>query len=100
MFRLILRQANWGVLGSIFGFSVGFFVKIYLIDIVGLESWGKYAAAQTFSSICETILSLGIPFIIIRFFPMFVEKNISKASRIANLFLKYSFITGLCFLFV
>ena len=65
MLKLILRQANWGILGALFAFSVGFFVKIYLIDIVGLQAWGKYATAQTFSSISETFLSIGIPFVII-----------------------------------
>ena len=67
MLKLILTQTNWGILGAIFGFSIGFFVKIYLIDVVGLESWGKYVIAQTFASFSATILSFGIPFIIIKF---------------------------------
>ena len=94
MLKLILKQSNWGVLGAVFGFAVGFFVKIYLIDIVGLTQWGKYVTAQTFSSISETFLSIGIPFVIIKFIPSFVEKNKEKASRIANVFLKYSFVVG------
>ena len=98
MLRLIIRQANWGIMGAIFGFAIGFFVKIYLIDIVGLEEWGKYAAAQTFSSISETILSIGIPYIIIRFIPSFVENNKDKASRIANLFIRYALFIGSLFL--
>ena len=40
MLRLIIKQTNWGILGAIFAFSIGFFVKIYLIDIVGLDSLG------------------------------------------------------------
>ena len=94
MLKLILTQANWGILGAIFGFSIGFFVKIYLIDIVGLESWGKYVIAQTFASFSATILSIGIPFIIIKFFPSFIEINQEKASRIANVFLKYAVTIG------
>ena len=86
MLKLILKQANWGALGSVFAFIVGFFIKIYLIDIVKLNEWGKYAAAQTFSSFAETILSLGIPFVIIRFFPSFIEDNKEKASRVTNIF--------------
>ena len=58
MLKLIIRQANWGVLGAVFGFAIGFFIKIYLIDIVGLEAWGKYVIAQIFSSFSETILSI------------------------------------------
>ena len=101
MLRLILRQTNWGVIGALFGFSIGFFVKIYLIDIVGLHDWGKYATAQTFSSIFETILSIGIPFIIIKFIPSFVNENQEKASRISTIFIKYSLIVGvISFLFL
>lgn len=95
MLKLIIKQANWGILGAIFGFSIGFFVKIYLIDIVGLESWGKYVIAQTFSSFSETILSIGIPLVIIKFMPGFVEANIEKAGRIANIFLKYAIVIGI-----
>ena len=98
MLKLIFKQANWSVLGAFFGFLVGFFVKIYLIDIVGLESWGKYVIAQTFSSFAETILSLGIPFIIIKFVPSFIENNMDKVSRIANIFIRYSVLVGGSFL--
>ena len=98
MLRIILRQANWGIIGALFGFLVGFFVKIYLIDIVGLEEWGKYAIAQTFSSISETFLSIGIPFVIIKFIPVFIDDNKEKASRVANIFIKYSLIVGGVFL--
>lgn len=98
MLRLILRQANWGILGSLFGFLVGFMVKIYIIDIVGLQAWGKYAAAQTFSSISETFLSIGIPFVIIKFIPSFIDNNQEKASRLANVFIKYAILVGGIFL--
>ena len=98
MLKLILRQANWGIVGTLFAFAIGLFVKIYLIDIVGLQQWGKYAAAQTFSSISETFLSIGIPFVIIKFFPSFIDNNQEKASRIANVFIKYAFIVGGLFL--
>ena len=94
MLKLIIRQSNWGVLGAIFGFAVGFFVKIYIIDIVGLRDWGKYVTVQTFSSISETFLSIGIPYVIIKFVPSFVEINKDKASRIANVFLKYALVIG------
>ena len=29
MLKLIIRQANWGILGSIFAFAIGFFVTIH-----------------------------------------------------------------------
>ena len=98
MLKLIIRQANWGILGAVFAFFIGFFVKIYIIDIVGLEAWGKYVIAQTFSSLSETVLSIGIPFVIIKFIPTFIESNKEKASRIANIFIKYALIVGGFFL--
>ena len=94
MLKLIIKQTKWGVIGALFGFIIGFFVKIYLINIVGLDSWGKYVIVQTFASFSETILSIGIPFVIIKFIPSIVEKNQVKASRIANVFLKYALIIG------
>ena len=97
MLKLIIRQANWGVLGAALGFVIGFFVKIYLIDIVGLEAWGKYVIAQTFSSFAETILSIGIPLVIIKFIPNFLESNVDKAARVVNVFLKYATIVGVLF---
>lgn len=98
MLKLIIKQANWSVLGTVFGFAIGFFVKIYLIDIVGLQAWGKYVIAQTFSSFVETVLLIGIPFVIIKFIPTFVENNKEKASRIASIFLKYAVVVGSFFL--
>ncbi|MAJ90319.1 MAG: hypothetical protein CMD08_03490 [Flavobacteriales bacterium] len=94
MLSLILKQTNWSIIGAVFGFVIGFFIKIYIIDIVGLADWGKYVIAQTFSSFSETVLSIGIPFVIIKFIPGFVENNISKASRLSSIFLKYALLAG------
>ncbi len=98
MLKLILRQANWGIFGALFAFGIGFFVKIYITGKVGIDEWGKYATAQTFSSLSETFLSIGIPFVIIKFFPSFIDNNQQKASRIANIFIRYAFIVGGLFL--
>ncbi len=100
MLNLILKQTNWGIVGSLFGFAIGFFVKIFIVDIVGLNEWGKYVSAQVFSSISETFLSLGIPFIIVKFFPNFIQNDYKKAGRIANIFLKYSLLVGIAFLII
>ncbi len=98
MLRLILKQTNWSIIGAVFGFVIGFFIKIYIIDIVGLADWGKYVIAQTFSSFSETVLSIGIPFAIIKFIPGFVENNMSKASRLSSIFLKYALLVGSFFI--
>jgi len=100
MLKLIIRQANWGVLGAIFAFTVGFFVKIYVIDAVGLEEWGKYVIAHTFSSFSETFLSIGIPFVILKFLPSLIDKDIDKASRVASIFLKYALVIGLGYVII
>ena len=100
MLRLIFKQANWTILGSIFGFSIGFFVKIYLLDIVGLEAWGKYVTAQTFAGAADTLLAIGIPYTIIKYIPSLIPKDIKKAEQIASGALKYSLIVGFLFLFV
>ena len=82
MLKLILKQSNWGVLGAMFGFAVGFFVKIYLIDIVGLTDWGKYVTAQTFSSISETFLSISFSSIF-RFYRCSILRFIGYAVKIS-----------------
>ena len=98
MIRLIIRQTNWGILGSIFGFSIGFFVKIYLLDIVGLNAWGRYVTGLTFVSFFDALLALGIPYIIIRFIPTLVDKHEERASNMASVFLKYALVIGVGFL--
>ena len=90
MIKLIISQTNWGIFGSLFAFAIGFFVKIYLLDIVGLDAWGRYVTAQTFVTFIETVLSLGIPYVIIKFIPSLVDKHKEKASRISSIFLKYA----------
>lgn len=100
MFKIIFQQANWGILGSIFGFSVGFFVKIYLLDIVGLEAWGKYVTAQTFVGAVDVLLAIGIPFTLIKFIPSLLPEDKNKAERMASAAVKYGLIVGLLFLVV
>lgn len=82
MLKLIIRQANWGILASVFAFAIGFFVKTYVIREVGIIEWGKYATAHTFTMFFDTILSLGIPFVILKFFPDFMSNSREKASSL------------------
>ena len=82
MLKLIIRQANWGILGSVFAFVIGFLIKTYVIREVGTIEWGKYATAHTFAMFSDTILSLGIPFIILKFFPGFMSNSREKASSL------------------
>jgi len=98
MLKLIIRQANWGILGSVFAFAIGFFVKTYVIREVGTIEWGRYATAHTFAMFSDTILSLGIPFIILKFFPGFMEKSRDKASSLVQKILRLSFCMSAIFL--
>ena len=98
MLRLIIRQANWGIFGSVFAFSIGFFVKTYVIREVGTSNWGDYATAHTFSVIAYTFLSLGIPITIIKFFPNLMSSNREKASGLIRKILKFALFISLGFI--
>ena len=98
MLKLILSQANWGILGSAFGFLIGFLVKIYLINIVGVDLWGKYVSAQTFASFFDTLLSLGIPWVIIKYLPNYFEDNFAKAKNLLYKIIKYIILVTIFFL--
>ena len=98
MIKLIVRQANWGILGSVFGFSIGFFVKIYLIDIVGIEQWGRYVSAQTFAGAMSTLLSFGIPWIIIKYIPNILDNDINKAQQLIRKIFRVSAFASCLFL--
>ena len=82
MLKLIIRQANWGILGSVFAFAIGFFVKTYVVREVGTLEWGKYATAHTFAIIADTFFSISIPFIILKFFPDFINRSKDVASQL------------------
>ena len=105
MLKLIINQANWGILGTVFGFAIGFFVKIYIIDIVGVSNWGKYVSAHTFSTALDVFLTFGIPVVIVKFFPDLWKANkdyalqfIGKVLRL-SVILSLSLIDSLCLLF-
>ncbi len=100
MLRLIIKQTNWSVFGALFGFVIGFFLKIYLLNIVSLDAWGRYVTAQTFATAFDSILAIGIPFAIIKFIPTYLPENLDKAQRMASLALRYAFIAGVFTLFL
>ena len=98
MLKLVLKQMNWGIVGSLFGFVIGFFIKIYLIDIVGLSNWGKYVTAHAFATAFDTILSLGIPFILLKFIPEYLNRDIDAAKFLINRVLKYALLISFIFI--
>ena len=100
MIKLIIKQANWGVAGSIFGFVIGFFVKIYLIDIVGIDQWGKYVSALAFSGAMSTIISFGIPWVIVKYIPKYIDTNPNSAKQLIRKILNYSIVMSFVFLVI
>ncbi len=98
MLKLIIRQANWGILASVFAFAIGFFVKTYVIREVGTVEWGKYVTAHTFAMFFDTILSLGIPFVILKFFPHFMSNARGKASSLIQKILSLAIRISIVFL--
>ena len=100
MIKLIIKQANWGLAGSIFGFVIGFFVKIYLIDIIGVDQWGKYVSAYAFSGAMSTIISFGIPWVIVKYIPQYIDSNLTFAKQLTRKILNYSIVMSIVFLVI
>ena len=100
MLRLIIRQTNWAILGSVFTFLIGFLVTTYVVREVGLEIWGKYKTAHIFVSIMDTFLAVGIPYVILRFFPSLLNKYPQKASVIIHKILRYAVSISIIFMIV
>ena len=100
MLRLIIRQTNWAILGSVFAFLIGFVVTTYIVREVGLEIWGKYKTAHIFASIMDTFLAVGIPYVILRFFPSLLNKDPQKASVIIHKILRYAVSISIIFMIV
>ena len=100
MIKLIIKQANWGVAGSIFGFVIGFFVKIYLIDIIGVEQWGKYVSAHAFSGAMSTIISFGIPWVIVKYIPQYINADLTSSKQLIRKILNYSIVISIIFFLV
>ena len=90
MLKLILNQTTWGIFGSIFGFAIGFLLKIYLINIVGLESWGKYISAQTLITLIDILISISIPTVIIKFISKSKLVDSIGTNLLLNKFFSYS----------
>lgn len=100
MINLIIKQANWGMAGSIFGFVIGFFIKIYLIDIIGIEQWGKYVSALTFSGAMSTIISFGIPWVIVKYIPQYIDADLKSAKQLIRKIINYSLVISFVFLVI
>lgn len=85
MFKLLVSQSGWSVIGSLFAFTVGFFVKIYLVNAIGTESFGQYVLGQTLVITVQVFIALAIPQVFLRFLPVYIEKNdLSEANSVTS----------------
>ena len=100
MLKLIIRQANWGILGSVFRYAIVFFVSAYIVGKVGKIEYGKYATAHIFATIMDTLLAVGIPSVFLRFFPSLLNKDPQKASVIIHKILRYAVSISIIFMIV
>lgn len=100
MLKLIIRQANWGILGSVFRYVIVFFVSAYIVGEVGKSEYGKYATAHIFATIMDTLLVVGIPSVILRFIPFLLNKDPKKASIIIYRTLRYAVVISVIFMIV
>ncbi len=82
MLRTLFTQTNWSILGTVFGFSVGFFVKMFLVNKVGANDFGLYTIGQTFQSAVATVAALGIPSVIIKFLPQYLTHEETDKANI------------------
>jgi O-antigen/teichoic acid export membrane protein len=96
MLKVLLSQTGWNILGTIFGFGVGFFVKMFLINKVGASSFGLYIIATSFEAAIGTIVALSIPTIILKFLPTYINQGkLDKATTFSSKFMLYSLVVGL-----
>ena len=84
MIRTLFTQTNWSLLGTVYGFAIGFFVKMYLVNRVGAEDYGLYTIAQGFQGAVSTFIAFSIPSVIIKFLPKFINEDDSETATMLS----------------
>ncbi len=82
MLKTLLSQTGWSMIGTVFGFSIGFFVKMYLINSIGAESFGLYTIATSFQGAISTLISFAIPKMLVKFLPKYLSEKDSHAATV------------------
>ena len=67
MLATLIKQTNWSILGSIFGIVIGFLIKGYVVQSVGLEGYGLYIKGYVFITAISTIIAFGFPQVVSAF---------------------------------
>ncbi len=85
MLKTLFTQTSWSLLGTVFGFVVGFFVKMFLVNKVGASDFGLYTIGQSLQSAVSTMVALGIPAVILKFLPKYLtHEEITKANILTS----------------
>ena len=96
LLKTLLSQTGWNILGTVFAFSVGFFVKMYLVNAIGASNFGLYIIATSFQAAVSTVVALEIPNILLKFLPTFIaQKDFVHINALTSKLLLASFFTGL-----
>ena len=80
MLRTLFTQTNWSLLGTVYGFGIGFFVKMFLVNKVGANDFGLYTIAQGFQGAVSTLIAFSVPTVIIKFLPKYINSGDKEAA--------------------
>ena len=67
MLATLIKQTNWSILGAVFGFAIGFLIKGFVVQSVGLDSYGLYIKGYVFITAISTIIAFGFPQLVLKF---------------------------------
>ena len=95
MLATLIKQTNWSILGAIFGFAIGFLIKGFIVQSVGLEAYGLYIKGYVFITAISTIIAFGFPQVVLKFLPDLISNNEEKAKNLTNKTISYILISSL-----
>ena len=84
MLKTLFTQTNWSLLGTVYGFGIGFFVKMFLVNRVGAADFGLYTIGQGFQGAIATLIAFAVPSVIIKFLPKYIRNNDNEAATLLS----------------
>ena len=82
-------------MGAIFGFAIGFLIKGFVVQSVGLEAYGLYIKGYVFITAISTIIAFGFPQLVLKFLPDLIGNNKGEAKDLTNRTVSYILISSL-----
>ena len=95
MLATLIKQTNWSILGAIFRFAIGFLIKGFVVQSVGLEAYGLYIKGYVFITAISTIIAFGFPQVVLKFLPDLISSNEEEAKNLTNRTISYILISSL-----